>query len=269
MAVQPEATGRRRVMEAAWRRLLGLLDNFNGAHGIDEFAGTVDTVEPDGDLAGFLRGYSGPSVFKWAHYIPLYERHFAPYRAGFPLQDGSRRPVRFLEIGVLQGGSLRLWRKYFGPDAVLVGIDIDPRCREVAGDAEVRIGSQTDAAFLRSVVQEMGGVDIVLDDGSHRGTDTRRAFDALFPLLSDGGLYVVEDLHTAYWLSFGWRRQSFVKMIHVMIDGMHGWYRSRLPREGRFAQSAVGGLHVYDSIAFVDKRSHGRPTVFKVGTTSW
>lgn len=236
--------------------------------GVHEFVGTVDAVDCDGDMAKWLLKHDGASIHKWAHYIALYERHFAPYRMGFS-EDGALRPLRFLEIGVSHGGSLQLWRSYFGPDAVIFGIDIDPRCRDVGRDTEVRIGSQADPAFLRAVVAEMGGVDIVLDDGSHRGKDTRRAFEVLFPLLADGGLYVVEDLCTSYWLSYGIRRHSFIKVINEMIDGMHAWYRVRVPKRGRFAQTTVAGIHMYESVAFIAKQSHGRPTVFSVGTANW
>ena len=108
-----------------------------------------------------------------------------------------------LEIGVFMGGSLALWRKFLGPDAVIFGIDINPSCIAFDGQfACVRIGSQDDPQFLRSIVAEMGGIDVVLDDGSHIASHQRASFDLLFPLLSDGGHYIVEDMHTAYWRSF-------------------------------------------------------------------
>jgi hypothetical protein len=89
----------------------------------------------------------------------LYDRYFSPFRG---------RKTRFLEIGVNKGGSLQLWRKYFGDDAIIFGININPDCEKLNGLAgQVRIGSQIDRPFLESVIKEMGGVDIVLDDGSH------------------------------------------------------------------------------------------------------
>ena len=48
-----------------------------------------------------------------------------------------------------------MWRKYFGEDAIIYGIDIDPECAQLDGIAgQVRIGSQADTAFLESVVAE-------------------------------------------------------------------------------------------------------------------
>ena len=72
-------------------------------------------------------------------------------------EDGNARALRFLEIGVSHGGSLEVWRKYFGPDAVIHGLDIDPQCAYVVPPsvARVHIGSQGDKELLRRVVEEM------------------------------------------------------------------------------------------------------------------
>lgn len=112
---------------------------------------------------------------------------------------------------------------------------INPACAALDGRAgAVRIGSQADGAFLRDVVREMGGIDIVLDDGSHRMVHMRRSFDVLFPLLSEGGIYMVEDLHTAYWRAYGGakaRRSTFLNFARRLVDDMHHWYRQLPPEE--------------------------------------
>jgi hypothetical protein len=226
------------------------------------------------ELAFFA--HAGRSVHKWHHYLPLYDRYLAPLRErsarpGFAAQIGryfgaraaSPRPVRLLEIGVWQGGSLELWRGYFGPEAVIFGIDIDEACAALDGESgnHIRIGSQADAAFLRRVAVEMGGIDIVIDDGSHVAADQKASFDTLFPLVEDGGLYVVEDLHTAYWREFGGgyaSGESFVARLKTLTDDMHHWYH----RRGELITSATGhvaGLHIHDSIAFIEKRRVARP----------
>lgn len=144
---------------------------------------------PQGDLLDILAAGGDQMIHKWHHYIPLYERYFGTWR---------NRPLRFLEIGVFRGGSLSMWRRYFGPEAMIFGIDIDPTCAAYDGSAgQVRIGSQDDPEFLARTVEEMGGVDIVLDDGSHMLPHIRTSFEALFPCVTPGGLYMVEDLHAA------------------------------------------------------------------------
>ena len=230
----------------------------------------VASPEDEVELAAIFRNHEGRLIHKWLHYFAPYMHHLSKYREGFPLPDGSRRPLHLLEIGVAHGGSRQLWRKYFGSQAIIYGVDIDPRCQNVADDdVTVRIGSQADATFMRSIVSEMGGVDVVLDDGSHRGTDTCDAFAILFPLLSDGGLYVVEDLHTSYWPNFGLRKQSFVQMAKDVIDGMHAWYYNRPLGRAGFAKTEVSAVHVYDSMMFFDKKNRPKPVTVQAGKPSW
>jgi hypothetical protein len=189
----------------------------------------------------------GPIVHKWHHYLPIYDRYLAPWRG---------RPVRMLEIGVSRGGSMGMWRKFLGPRAVLFGIDIDPDCARFDGQvASIRIGSQTDAGFLRDVVAEMGGVDIVLDDGSHVSAHMRASLDVLYPLLSDGGLYMVEDLHACYWRTYGggYQRQgSFIEDVKSLIDDLHHWYHGR-GQTIAAASGHLGAIHVYDSVVVLEK----------------
>ena len=243
---------------------------------VDAFTVSVDEarrrLDRPGALGQLFLEHEGRLVSKWLGYLEVYERHLAPCRAGFPLPDGTTRPLRLLEIGVAQGGSLQLWRRYFGPDATIFGVDVDPRCARFDGpEAAVRIGSQAEPGFLRGVVAEMGGVDVVIDDGSHRVGDQRRSFDTLFPLLSDGGVYLVEDLHTSYWAAEyggGYRRPgTFVELAKGLVDGMHAWYYGRpRPRRRRWAKTDVRSICFYDSMVVVEKADHGRPARVNVGS---
>ncbi len=212
-----------------------------------------------GRLVDLYAGNTGPVVHKWHHYIPIYERYFGAWL--------GRRP-RFLEIGVSKGGSLQLWRSYFGPEAVIFGIDIDPRCRAFDGAAgQVRVGSQDDAGFLAGVVEEMGGVDLVLDDGSHEMAHVRASLAALFPRLPVGGTYMIEDLHTAYWTRYGGGPDApgnFFNHVRTLIDGMHAWYVNDLAAVPD-AMAGLGGIHVHDSIVVLEKAAVRPPVHSKVG----
>jgi hypothetical protein len=237
-------------------------------------------LDPDGepipefstDVGGLLAAHDGRLVHKWVHYLPAYSKEFARFRDGVPTPDGSTRPLKFLEIGVSHGGSLELWRQYFGPRAIIVGIDVDERCASFDGEAgRVRIGSQDDPAFLRSVVAEMGGVDIVLDDGSHVARHQRTSFDTLYPLLAEGGIYAAEDLHTAYWARFGGgrrRRGTFVDLLNRLVDDMHEPYH----RRGTSALPAGCGLtsiSLYDSLVFLHKGPPREPATITLGRPSF
>ncbi len=122
------------------------------------------------------------------NYTHYYHRYLQPYTG----QAG----LRYLEIGVFRGNSLRAFREYFPLAERLVGIDIDNEAARHADPANgifIEIGHQADTAFLESVVDKHGEFDVILDDGSHRIGDIVASFQTLFPRLRDGGLYVVED----------------------------------------------------------------------------
>lgn len=209
----------------------------------------IDRAAYAGDCEKIFFENEGERIHKWMHYLPIYDRIFGPFRG---------TPVRFLEIGVYRGGSLKMWREFFGPDAVIFGIDIDPACAQYNGrHAQVRIGSQDDPAFLRSVVAEMGGVDVVLDDGSHVASHQRASFDALFPLLEQDGLYAIEDLHTAYWWEFegGLRRNATaIEFLKDKIDDMHQHYVDGR-RNTDAAIPPIESIQFFDSIAVITKRA--------------
>lgn len=133
------------------------------------------------DFDWCFRHHNGRRVDKWRHYFEIYDRHFERFR-------GKR--IRVLEIGIDHGGSLQLWKTYFGMDARIVGLDIDPRCAAFAEDQiEVRIGNQADVALLKS----LGSFDIVIDDGSHRLQDQLASYEALWPVTRS--VYLIEDCH--------------------------------------------------------------------------
>ncbi len=230
------------------------------------FARQVDPeymqIHAETRMARLFYGHQGRLVTKWAHYLPIYDRHLARF---------TGRAIRLLEIGVAHGGSIQLWRKYFGPEATIFGIDINPRCR-VIDDADlcICIGSQSDPGFLRSVVHEMGGVDIVIDDGSHVASHQRVSFETLFPLVDPNGVYIVEDLHASYRTSReGGLRQAgtFIEEMKSMVDDIHAWYTAARQRYTD-AHEIVDGIHFYDSIIVIEKRPKEKPFHTTVGSSS-
>ncbi len=162
---------------------------------------------------------SVPGGHKWLHYFEVYDELLSGWRA---------KPLRMLEIGVYRGASLETWRKSLPPGSIVVGIDIDPRCRQFDRPAEnvhVRIGSQTDGAFLAEVNREFGPFDLILDDGSHVCSHMIASFDHLFlPALRDNGLYIAEDTQTNYWPEYRDQAYSFVDLCKDLVDVMHSHY---------------------------------------------
>lgn len=167
----------------------------------------------------FLLRTDEKTLFKMDHYLDVYDGLMGPWMG---------KPVSFLEIGVYKGGSLRMWRDFFSPKASLTFLDIDPGCKalEIPG-TEIRIGDQTDVAFLQKTATERGPFDIIVDDGGHKMDQQLTSFRTLWPQLKDGGLYIVEDVHTSYWPGFGGgfrAKGSFVEFAKDLVDRMHSWY---------------------------------------------
>lgn len=130
---------------------------------------------------------------KWTHYFDVYDRY---------LQRYIGQEFTLLEVGVSNGGSLQMWKKYFGDKVRIVGIDIDPRTMYTESQIETHLGSQTDSAFLQSVLETTGRPDVVIDDGSHVQSDVLKTFGMLYQAVKDDGVYIIEDLHTAYWQEY-------------------------------------------------------------------
>ncbi|MGY2050713.1 class I SAM-dependent methyltransferase [Methylobacterium sp. JK268] len=199
---------------------------------------------------------------KWTHYLDAYDRHLSRYRG---------RPVRLLEIGVNHGGSLQVWRRYLGPEAVIHGLDIDPRCATVGGpDVTIHIGSQTDTALLRRVAEAMGGIDVVIDDGSHVSAHQIASFETLYPLVAPDGVYAVEDVHCSYWPEVGGGLRApgaFMEYAKDLLDRLHARYvrdPDPEPRDPGFAD-VTESIAFYDSLVVFEKRARGPARAIPVG----
>jgi len=189
--------------------------------------------------------HPGKAVHKWPHYFPIYERHFAPWRG---------RSLTFLEIGVAKGGSLEMWRRWFGPLAVIVGIDIDKRSRAGQG-VHVRIGDQSDPAFLQQLIDEFGVPDIVLDDGSHQMAHIAASFDFLYPRMGKNAVYMVEDLHAAYWKRFGGgldEPRSFINIAKGLVDRLNADHAEGQVAPDAFTRETFA-IAFYDSVVVFEK----------------
>lgn len=203
----------------------------------------------------------GRSIHKWIDYFEIYHRAFARYRA---------RPITFLEIGVQNGGSLHMWRRYFGPQARIIGIDVDPNCKALQKEGfEIWIGNQADPVFWKEFSRKTPVIDIVLDDGGHTMEQQTVTFDALFPILSNGGTYLCEDTHTSYFPAHGGgvqRPGTFLEYIKELIDDMHAWYHEPLATlDSSYMANHLYSIGVFDSIVVMEKRRKNPPLILARG----
>ena len=192
---------------------------------------------------------------KWLHYFDIYERHLDEYRG---------RPITLLEIGVSHGGSLQMWRHYFGRRVKIVGVDILPRVAELSEPGiDIAIGDQSDPDFLASLAAQYGPFDVVIDDGSHRSEHQIASIERLWQHVADGGVYIVEDLHANYWAEYGGGRDepgTFMAWTRERIDDLHAFHSHEDGFEPNEWTRTLGGLHVYDSVVVLDKTVVTEPT---------
>ena len=147
-------------------------------------------------LQDLYQEHQGKVSDKWSIYLREYDRLFSPYR------DKS---VHFLEIGIQNGGSLEIWSKYFVKGEIFVGCDINPDCTKLTYDDSriaVVVGDANTDAIQRVILNHSSRFDLIIDDGSHTSSDIVKSFARYFPQLSEGGLFIAEDLHCSYWKDF-------------------------------------------------------------------
>jgi len=112
------------------------------------------------------------------------------------LNEFRDKPIKYLEIGVFNGGSVKAIRETFKNSTCILGLDINNRCKtyeDFENNIFIEIGNATDRNFIEEITKKYGSFDIILDDGSHTNKDVIESFELLFPLLNDNGLYIVED----------------------------------------------------------------------------
>lgn len=202
------------------------------------------------DFQTWFDSHEGRLIHKWPHYFEAYDRHFSRFRG----QD-----VVMLEIGVSQGGSIQMWRDYFGPKLQLFAIDIDPRCQMFAEPGvEIFTGSQSDPDFLREVAAQIPDLDILLDDGGHTMRQQHVTMDVLYDKVKDGGVFACEDLVTSYWVDFGGgyrRRGTFIERAKGLVDSLNAFHSEQRTFQPDKYTHSMGSLHFYDSLVFIEKQA--------------
>ena len=203
------------------------------------------------DLKEYWLNNTGKKITKWTHYFWVYEKHFKAL---------TEKPIKMLEIGILNGGSLQMWKKYFHPDSVIVGIDINPSCKEhEENGVHVRIGDQSDPKFLASLIEEFGQFDLILDDGSHHVDHVRKTFEILYPRIAKEAVYFIEDTHAAYWPSHGGsisHPDSINNVAKTMVDKINADHaRGQISPDYYTLHTKC--MSVYDSIVVFDKGDVG------------
>jgi hypothetical protein len=153
---------------------------------------------------------------KWEKYFPVYEKIFSKYK---------NKKITFVEIGVFNGGSLDMWKNYFGENSKIIGIDLNEDCKKFENkkkNIHVHIGNQSDVKFWDNFFLKVGNVDITLDDGGHTNLDQIITTSKVVENINDGGVMVIEDTHTSYIDEYNSSNKfSFINFSKKLIDDLN------------------------------------------------
>ena len=182
----------------------------------------------------------GPGVWKWLHYFDVYERHLAKFVGC---------AVTVAEVGVYSGGSLSMWRHYFGPACQVHGIDIQEGCKVYEGDRiKVHVGDQADRAFWKRFRNDVPNLDVLIDDGGHLPLQQSITLEEILLHLRPGGVYICEDIHQL--------GNAFSALAHQLADQLNSF--NPLPN-GVFGtratpfQAAIHSFHFYPYLLVIEK----------------
>ena len=216
------------------------------------------------ELEKYFRQNDKRLIHKWVHYFDIYDRHFARFRD---------KEITILEIGVFHGGSLQMWNNYFGVKAKIYGIDINPQCKELEEEnIKIFIGSQSDRKFLKEIKRLIPPIDILIDDGGHTMLQQIVSYEELFDHVKDNGVYLCEDLHTSYGISFGGgykRKGTFIEYSKNFIDFLNAYHSKQNALKVNKFTECVDSIHYYDSILVIEKRKREKPYHEMTGNISF
>jgi hypothetical protein len=163
-----------------------------------------------------LKIFKKSSLFsnKWSSYFSVYDKIFKPYK---------NKIITFVEIGVLNGGSLLMWKKYFSKNSTIIGIDLNPEAKKLEKYGfKIFIGNQTEKLFWKDFYKKIGKVDILLDDGGHKNLHQISTVHYSLSNIKNGGLIVVEDTSASYMREFSNPSEySFINYCKNIIESIH------------------------------------------------
>jgi hypothetical protein len=150
---------------------------------------------------------------KHTNYFDIYDKLLTSY-------IGKR--ITLVEVGILDGGSLFLWREFLGEGARIIGVDLNPEAikwREYG--FEIFIGDQSDPQFWVEFFSIVGNIHVLLDDGGHRNDQQVVTVNSAIPYILDGGMIIVEDTHTSFMKFEHFPKYSFIKFLEGKVKSLY------------------------------------------------
>lgn len=157
----------------------------------------------------------------------------------------KNEPIKFMEIGVFNGSSLKMWEEFF-PSSKIIGIDIHDKKEYDTDRIKTIVGDQSDRNFLNKF--NNSEFDVILDDGGHTMAQQMISFGCLFQKLKNGGIYILEDLITSLWASYGGNPENVnttLSLLHELKTTGKINSAYLLPEEKRYIEDNVREIKIF------------------------
>jgi hypothetical protein len=158
---------------------------------------------------------------RWLSHAGMMTRHLEVVLHAFD-REMPAGPLRLLDVGVENGGSLEIWREILPEGSVAVGMDVDPACERLG--LPVLIGDVTDREWVQDVLRGTW-FDVVVDS---TGTMTGN----LWPYIVRKGRLFIE----------GYNPQMVADLSLDLMTGVDSW----LPTEEILRVTSYPGVAVIE-----------------------
>ena len=183
---------------------------------------------------------------KWSNYFEVYEKIFKKF---------VNKKITFVEIGIGDGGSLFMWKNFFGKKARIIGIELNPEAKKLEKFGfEIFIGNQSEPLFWKQFYNKVGKIDILLDDGGHKNIQQITSFMESYKFINPNGLIAIEDTHTSYMKKKGFNnpsKYSFINFCNTLIESIHRRNPMLDKRLNNFSKK-IESIFFFDSIVSIN-----------------
>ena len=183
---------------------------------------------------------------KWSNYFDIYEKIFNKY---------IDKKIKVVEIGIGDGGSLFMWKNFFGKKAKIIGVELNPEAKKLEKFGfKIYNGDQSSQIFWKNFYKKIGKVDILVDDGGHTNLQQVTTLMESINYINHGGMIVIEDTHTSYMKNKGFKNPSkfsFINFSTSLIENLHR-RNPMLKKELNMFSKKISSVEYYDSITVIN-----------------
>jgi hypothetical protein len=195
-----------------------------------------------------LKSFKASSKYsiKWSNYFEIYENILKKY---------VNKKITLVEIGVGNGGSLLMWKKFLGKNANIIGVELNPDAKKLEKYGfKIFIGDQSDPGFWKSFYKKVKKIDILIDDGGHTNLQQITSLMESLNYINNNGVIVVEDTHTSYMNYKGFKNpsiNSFINFSTNLIENIHR-RNPMLKKKMNKISEKIYSIEYYDSIVAIN-----------------